>query len=113
MGVFSIRVASATVRRPGFVSGLRRGAPMAFLDTLNRLLGDPNEKELKRLRPMIAVVRKAGQDPAIRALTLETVPAKTAELKARIQSDPPTSLGGTEKVLNKLLPEAFAVAIRT
>ncbi|MDO8648385.1 MAG: preprotein translocase subunit SecA [Candidatus Peregrinibacteria bacterium] len=76
---------------------------MSFLETLNRLLGDPNEKELKRIRPMVAAVRRRGAEADIRALTLEDVPKKTAELKAKVQS-------GTS--LNDVLPEAFAVAIR-
>ncbi|NOS67486.1 MAG: preprotein translocase subunit SecA [Candidatus Peribacteraceae bacterium] len=84
---------------------------MAFLDTLNKLLGDPNEKELKRLRPMIATVRQAEKDPAIRALTLADLPKKTAELKSRIQSEIAAGKD-VQKVLNDILPEAFAVAIR-
>ncbi len=84
---------------------------MAILDVLNRLLGDPNEKELKRLRPIVGQVRKAEQMPAIRALTLEALPGKTAELKARIQAELAAGKNA-RSLLDEMLPEAFAVAIR-
>ncbi len=84
---------------------------MAFLDVLNKLLGDPNEKELKKLRPIVTQVREKEKDPAIRALTLETLHAKSDELRARIQSE--MAAGKSERqVLDALLPEAFAVGIR-
>ncbi len=76
---------------------------MAILDSINRLLGDPNEKELKKLRPVVPQVRAIQQRVDIRALTRESLPAKTEELKKRV------SAGET---LDDLLPEAFAVAIR-
>ncbi len=78
-------------------------AVMAILDSINRLLGDPNEKELKKLWPIAHAVREKEKDPAIRALTRETLPAKTAELKERFAA------GAT---LDELLPEAFAVVVR-
>ena len=84
---------------------------MTFFDTLNRLLGDPNEKELKRVRPIVGEVRTAQQDPAIRALTREDLPKKTDELKARVQAE--IAAGKDEqKVLSAILPEAFAVVLR-
>ena len=76
---------------------------MAILDSINKLLGDPNEKELKKLWPIVRLVRDKEKDPAIRALTRETLPAKTDELKARVAAG---------ESLDDLLPEAFAVAIR-
>jgi preprotein translocase subunit SecA len=76
---------------------------MAILDTLNKLLGDPNEKELKRLRPIVKQVRDAAAKPDIRALTLDDLPAKTEELRQKYKE-------GTS--LDVLLPEAFAVHIR-
>ncbi len=89
---------------------------MAFLDVLNRLLGDPNEKELKRLRPIVPQVREFEKRSEIRALTLESLPGKTAELKARIQAGisagNPSSSAGARALLDEMLPEAFAVAIR-
>ncbi len=76
---------------------------MSFFDVLNKILGDPNEKELRKLRPLVKQVRKAGEDPAIRALTLEGLPKKTQEFRDRIIKGETT---------DDLLPEAFAVAIR-
>jgi preprotein translocase subunit SecA len=76
---------------------------MAFLDTLNKLLGDPNVKELKKLWPKVAEVRAFEKRPEIQALTKEDLPKKTEELKAKIAA-------GT--TLDEILPEAFAVLIR-
>lgn len=85
---------------------------MAFLDVINKLLGDPNEKELNRIRPIAATVRKAVEAPTIRTLTLDTVPIKTEKLKLHIQSE---ISGGKDpkKILDEILPDAFAVVIRT
>jgi len=76
---------------------------MAILDSLNKLLGDPNEKELKKIRPVVAEVRAFEKRPEIRALTLADLPAKTEELKKKIADG---------MTLDQILPEAFAVAIR-
>jgi len=76
---------------------------MPFLDSLNKLLGDPNVKELKKLRPVIKQVRDFCERPEIKALTREDLPKKTEELKAKVAA-------GT--TLEELLPEAFAVHIR-
>lgn len=76
---------------------------MPFLDSLNKLLGDPNEKELKKLRPVIKQVREAAAQPDIRALTRADLPKKTEELKAKIAAG---------MTLDEILPEAFAVHIR-
>jgi len=76
---------------------------MSFFDTLNKILGDPNEKEIKKLWPVVRQVQKAGEDSAIRGLTLETLPEKTQEFRDRISKGETT---------DDLLPEAFAVAIR-
>ncbi len=84
---------------------------MAFLDTLNRLLGDPNVKELKKLTPVVRAVRERGAKDDIRALTLEALPGRTEDMRKRLQAD--IAAGKTEKAaLEALLPEAFAVAIR-
>jgi preprotein translocase subunit SecA len=76
---------------------------MSVLDSLNKLLGDPNEKELKKLRPVIKQVRDYAARPEIRALTREDLPKKTDELKAKVQAG---------LSLDEILPEAFAVHIR-
>lgn len=76
----------------------------AIIDGLNRLLGDPNEKELKKIRPLVGEVRSAWRSQAIAGLTLADLPAKTAEFRDRVQR------GGES--LESLLPEAFATVIR-
>ena len=84
---------------------------MSVIDYLNKLLGDPNKKELKKLTPLVGQVREFQKSAAIQALTLETLPAKTQELKDRIAKE--TSEGKKlHDVLDALLPEAFAVGIR-
>ncbi|MAE68616.1 preprotein translocase subunit SecA [bacterium] len=73
------------------------------MDSLNRLLGDPNEKELKKLRPYIAKVRKWQESDDYQKLTLKDLPKKTEEFKARIEKG---------ETVEDLLPEAFAVVAR-
>ncbi len=80
-------------------------------DTLNKILGDPNKKQLKRLWPVVAQVREAQKDAAIQALTLEALPGKTRELKDRIKTRVDAG-EDQQKVLNEFLPEAFAVGVR-
>lgn len=77
---------------------------MSFIDTLNRLLGDPNEKELREIRKLVPVIRGIEQSSGFQSLTLEEIPHKTQEFRDRIQA-------GTS--LEDLLPEAFALVSRT
>jgi preprotein translocase subunit SecA len=84
---------------------------MPLLDTLNKLLGDPNVKEIKKLRPIVAQVRTFQARPEIQALTKADLPGKTAELKGRIAAEVVKGRD-PQKVLNDFLPEAFAVAVR-
>src|ERR1700686_1012352 len=65
---------------------------------LAKVVGTQNERELKRLRPLVAEVNL--HEPAIRALDEEQLRAKTAEFRERLTQ------GAT---LDDLLPEAFAV----
>ena len=65
---------------------------------LAKVVGTQNERELKRLRPIVDEVN--AFEPAIQALTDERLRAKTAEFRARLAEGPP---------LDALLPEAFAV----
>lgn len=76
---------------------------MSVIDTLNRLLGDPNEKELKRLRPYIAKVRNWENSEEFQALTRDDLPKKTEEFKKRLE-------GG--ETLEQILPEAFGLVAR-
>ena len=76
---------------------------MAFTDVLNGILGDPNEKELKRLRPLVKQVREWEKRQDIQSLTRDDLPRKTQEFKDRIAAG--------EK-LDDLLPEAFATVLK-
>ena len=74
---------------------------MSFVDSLNRFLGDPAAKELKKLQPLIPSVRK--EMALMQALTKDDLPKKTEESRARIASG---------ESLDDILPEAFALVIR-
>src|SRR5580658_5458260 len=65
---------------------------------LAKVVGTQNERELKRLRPIVGEVN--AHEPAIRALGEEQLRAKTIEFRERLAQ------GAT---LDDLLPEAFAV----
>lgn len=66
---------------------------------LAKIFGTQNERELKRLQPLVAAVNSF--EPAIQKLSDEELAAKTAEFKRRIEQG---------ESLDALLPEAFAVA---
>src|SRR3989338_8200192 len=76
---------------------------MDILGFLNKLLGDPNEKELKKLWPLAHAVRAAHGRSDIQALTMEDLPKKTEEFKAQIASG---------KTVDDILVDAFAVVLR-
>ncbi|MDD5103000.1 MAG: preprotein translocase subunit SecA [Candidatus Peribacteraceae bacterium] len=76
---------------------------MGAIDFLNKFLGDPNEKELKKLRPIVELVKQQCATDAIRSLTLESLPRKTQKFRDRIAKG---------ETLGALLPEAFATVIR-
>src|SRR4029450_12164798 len=65
---------------------------------LAKVVGTQNERELKRLRPIVAEVN--AFEPAIKGLSDEQLRAKTAEVKPRVANG--ETLGG-------LLPDVFAV----
>jgi len=70
-----------------------------LLDTLlAKVVGTQNERELKRLRPIVAQVN--ALEPAITALSDEQLRAKTAAFKQRVADG---------ETLDEVLPEAFAV----
>ncbi len=70
-----------------------------MLDTLlAKVVGTQNERELKRLRPLVAEVN--GLEPAIKALADDQLRAKTAEFRQRLTAG---------ETLDDLLTEAFAV----
>jgi preprotein translocase subunit SecA len=65
---------------------------------LTRIVGTRNERELKRIRPVVAHI--GSLEPPLRELSDAELAAKTVEFRARIAK------GAT---LDDLLPEAFAV----
>ena len=74
-----------------------------MLDTLlAKVVGTQNDRELKRLRPIVAEVN--ALEPAIQALSDAQLRGKTAEFRQRFASG---------ETLDDLLPEAFAVVRET
>ncbi|MGE0394257.1 MAG: preprotein translocase subunit SecA, partial [Vicinamibacterales bacterium] len=69
-----------------------------FGQILAKVIGTQNERELKRLRPLVGQI--GALEPSLQALTDEQLRAKTAEFRQRIAQ------GAT---LDDLLVEAFAV----
>ncbi|MCC7417185.1 MAG: preprotein translocase subunit SecA [Acidobacteria bacterium] len=70
-----------------------------MLETLlAKVVGTQNERELKRLRPLVAEVNALEQE--IQALADEQLRAKTAELRARVAAG---------ETLDDLMVEAFAI----
>ncbi|MBI2766927.1 MAG: preprotein translocase subunit SecA [Chloroflexi bacterium] len=71
---------------------------MPKLGFISRLLGDSNEKELKRLQPFVDDINSFGED--IAALSDDALSAKSAEFKGRLAAG---------EDLDDILSEAFAV----
>src|SRR6195952_5639098 len=70
-----------------------------MLDTLlAKVVGTQNDRELKRLRPIVAQVN--ALEPAIQALSDAQLRGKTAEFRQRLANG---------ETLEDLMPEAFAV----
>ncbi|MFN8057532.1 MAG: preprotein translocase subunit SecA [Vicinamibacterales bacterium] len=70
-----------------------------ILDTLlAKLIGTQNDRELKRLTPLVAAVN--DREASVRVLSDAALQAKTAEFRERV---------GRGESLDDLLPEAFAV----
>src|SRR4051794_41439770 len=70
-----------------------------MLDTLlAKVVGTQNERELKRLRPIVAQVN--ALEPSVRSLTGEQLRGKTTQFRERFAAG---------ETLDDLLPEAFAV----
>src|SRR5919197_1351944 len=65
---------------------------------LTKLGGDPSEREIKRLQPMLQQINALEAD--YQAVSDEALRDKTAEFRRRIEAD--------EESLDDLLPEAFA-----
>jgi len=65
---------------------------------LNKILGDPNEKALKAMKPTIEQINSL--EPEIEKLSLDELKNKTQEFKDRLKKG---------ETLDDILPEAFAV----
>jgi preprotein translocase subunit SecA len=65
---------------------------------LTKIVGTRNEREVKRMRPLLE--RVASLEPELRALTDDQLRAKTAEFRQRLANG---------ETLDDILPEAFAV----
>src|SRR3989339_1893161 len=66
---------------------------------LNKIIGDPNEKELHKLQPLVEEVNQIEKDYQT-SLPPSDIPQKTAEFKQRFKDG---------QSLDDLLPEAFAL----
>ena len=69
---------------------------------VKKIVGSKNERELKRIKPMIQRVNVL--EPEVRPLSDDQLRAKTAEFKNRLENKEP---------LDDILPEAFAVVRET
>src|SRR5690242_18132828 len=65
---------------------------------LSKLGGDPSEREIKKLRPMLE--RTSRLEAEYQALSPEELKGKTASFRERLHGD--------DETLDDLLPEAFA-----
>jgi preprotein translocase subunit SecA len=70
-----------------------------FSYVLKKIVGTKNEREIKRLRPLVA--RVAELEPRMKALRDEDFPRLTAEWKEQVQQK--------GRSLDELLPDAFAL----
>jgi preprotein translocase subunit SecA len=68
-----------------------------FIETIKKVVGSKNERELKKIRPLIDEIGRL--EPEMRALTDEALRGKTAEFRQRLSEG---------ETLDDLLPEAFA-----
>src|SRR5258708_12920334 len=71
---------------------------MVFRNILKKVVGDPNERDVRRHRDTVEEIN--ALEPQMKALTNDQLRAKTEEFKARLEDD---------EELDDLLPEAFAL----
>jgi preprotein translocase subunit SecA len=71
---------------------------------LVKVIGTQNERELKRLRPLVAAINDL--EPSTKQLSDDQLRAKTDEFRKRLL---PGDGGGSGTTIDDLLPEAFAV----
>ena len=82
-----------------------------MISLLLKLLGDPNEKKVKRIMPIIEHIN--ALEPQFEKLTDEELRAKTDEFKEILAKRPTSKDFNTDRklekeALDKILPEAFA-----
>jgi len=84
-----------------------------FDKILTKIFGTANERSIKRLMPMVAVINALEEDT--KQLTDEGLRARTVEFRARIAARLEGIIGADElkaaerEALDEILPEAFAV----
>ena len=72
---------------------------------MKRVLGDPNERELKRIRPLITQIN--AKEDEIAALDEDELKSRTAEFREHL--DQCADQDEQDGLLEDLLPEAFAI----
>ncbi len=83
-----------------------------MLKLLSKILGDPNERKVKRLDPIIRHINGLEED--MMKLSDDALRGKTAEFKQRIENalrgkSPEDRKAVEKEILEDVLPEAFAV----
>ena len=73
------------------------------MSTFNKIFGDPNEKFVKSLQPLVDKINSLS--PEFEKLSDEQLKQKTSELKEKLARNNAAALGG----LDDILPEAFAL----
>ena len=72
---------------------------------IKKIIGSKNDREIKRLRPIVARIREC--EASLQALSDEALQQKTTEWKARLSAI--TDTVELKRETDQLLPEAFAV----
>jgi preprotein translocase subunit SecA len=91
----------------------KRRYPVFFDKILTKIFGTANERSIKRLMPMVAVINALEEDT--KQLTDEGLRARTAEFRARIAArlegitETDELKTAEREALDEILPEAFAV----
>ena len=67
---------------------------------IEKIIGEPNERALKKIRPLIPIINKIEEEYQQTLNSDEDYPRKTAEFRERLQKG---------ETLDDLLPEAFAL----
>ncbi len=71
---------------------------------ITKMFGDPNEKELRKIRPIVSAINDLEDD--IKALSDDDMRSRVAEMRAELEN---TEDAEQEEHLDTLLPEAFAM----